>query len=844
MGPWHHFHPLIAIFSITFALLVDEILLSSIFHVLIGSGNTAAAISVAFLGLSSAGVVAYLDPRFRERDRAARLYPTLLFGFGVALMGSSILIMNVPLNQLDVAFSSGTTVVRLWTLIVYLLAAIPFFLGGLAINVILHRYSAAISRVYFADLTGAALGCVASPFLLSSVGAPAGILYSAVPALLVAASAPARRGAAQRLLFAVPAALLVLPLLAPGLHRFQKLNTMGEVHSPDRRSFFIDEGDIEFEKWALDAWTIIRSERIPQQWENFEGWGLSRHYRGAIPRIRLINYNSRFSTYVTEYDGDFDEIGEWLDHDLISSHYLLGRRFESVLVIGAGGGREVLNALHHDARRVTAVDISDVVIDDIMKGYLREFSGDLYFDPRVEAIADEGRSFVERSAEPFDLIDFSIVGGMNLEKMDLVRIDDLFTLEALRSYLGRLAADGVFSYVMYSLRSERVEDLLRRESPSGVPYVPALKTLTGLRMAFEERFPGADFRDHVLIAGIHGLVMANYDLVHIVASKSPFSDDERRRFAGLCRDLGFVAFYPRSPGFEETPGLYGRIVETDDLQRTADSLPFSIWPATDDIPFHYAFDGKHLRQALQRGELVSFLAGNPLISLAVTMGVLALIVTVAPLLWLVVAGARELPDLRRSWSLLLFFACLGYGYMAVEIAALLKLQLYLGKPIYGLSVALFTFLFASGLGSGFTHRLRGRRLQVPICAIVALVVAAGLVFFLLSGVLFAHTMALPLLARIGIAVAAIVPLAFPMGMLFPLGIKLVTGENPDLIPWVWAINGCLSVMGIFGTRTLSLFVGFDRALLVGLLAYLVVAVCVSAYSHSSLAAPGPSHAGK
>jgi hypothetical protein len=81
-------------------------------------------------------------------------------------------------------------------------------------------------------------------------------------------------------------------------------------------------------------------------------------------------------------------------------------------------------------------------------------------------------------------------------------------------------------------------------------------------------------------------------------------------------------------------------------------------------------------------------------------------------------------------------------------------------------------------------------------------------------------------------------------MLFPLGIKLVTGENPDLIPWVWAINGCLSVMGIFGTRTLSLFVGFDRALLVGLLAYLAVAVCVSAYSHSSLAAPGPSHAGK
>ena len=86
---------------------------------------------------------------------------------------------------------------------------------------------------------------------------------------------------------------------------------------------------------------------------------------------------------MTQFDGDFGPIGAWLDADLISMHYLLGRHYDAVLNIGAGGGREVLNALHHGASDVTAVDVSDVTVDDLMKGRLRAFSGDLYLDPRV-----------------------------------------------------------------------------------------------------------------------------------------------------------------------------------------------------------------------------------------------------------------------------------------------------------------------------------------------------------------------------------------------------------------------------------------------------------------------------
>jgi hypothetical protein len=681
---------------------------------------------------------------------------------------------------------------------------------------------------------GGAAGCLASPVLLTILGAPLGILISAVPAVLLASPPLLRSRPARRALPAVPLALLALALLAPELHSVRRLNTMGEVHAPEYESFAVEAGDLEFERWALDAWTIIRSDRIPQQWKNFQGWGLSRRYQGPIPRIKLVNYNARFSTYVTEYDGNLAPLRDWLDSDLISLHYLLGRRFDSVLVIGAGGGREVLNALNHDARQVTAIDVSAVVIDDVMKDRLLEFSGGLYLDPRVTALAEEGRSFVERSPGDFDLIDFSIVGGMNLEKMDLVRVDDLFTREALATYAAKLAPDGVFSYVMYSLRSDLAGDLAARSHLTATPYVPALKTLAGLRMAFEATAPGIDFRRHVLIASLRGVLDPSYDLVHIIASRTPFRDAEREAFRRVVEALEFVPVHPPPPGADVN--LYGRVLEAPNLHALSGSLPFSVLPATDDAPFSYAFDASHFRKAWDNGVPIRFLAGNPLLSLGVTVGLVALLVIVAPLLFLVLRGGRVPADLASTAPLLGLFACLGYGYMGVEIAVLLKLQLYLGKPIYGLSVALFAFLLSSGLGSRFTDRFVREQWSRVLHIGVAAVLLAGLLFSLGSGPLFAHTLSWPLAMRVLLSVAAIFPLAFAMGTFFPLGIKLISERSEDWIPWAWAINGCMSVVGIFGTRSAALFLGFDRSLVIGLFCYAVAALCVVAYRRATPAA--------
>lgn len=816
---------MLALLSITFALLVNEIMLSAIFNVTVGAVNTVVAISAALLGLSSSGIVAYVSPQMRRQAEAADAAYRWLPRFVLATFASLLAIMNLPINHADLSYAPSAGRLAL-LLLSYVAAIVPFFIGGLCINLILLQHAARISELYFFDLAGAALGCVAAVAMLSPLGAPRAVLYATLPAVAVGI----RRAVIQRPPRWGLIALLVAPFVlveaidrAVPLLQIKRFNTLGAVDQPQFTGFSVGRDALDFERWSLDAWTIIRSERIPQQWENFRGWGLSKHYTGPVPPLRLINYNLRFSTYVTAFDGNLAAIGAWLDADLITLHYLLGRPFDRVLNIGAGGGREVLNALHHDAREVTAVDIS-AVTDEIMRGPLREFSGDLFFHPKVRAVVDEGRSFVQRSAQTYDLIDFTIVGGTNLEKLDAMKVEDLFTVEALRTYWSRLAPGGVFSYVMYDLRENLVSEWSRLPM-APVPYIPAMKTVAGLRMMLEEHAPGARFADHVLVAGLRGVIDRNYDLVHVIVSPTPFTAEERARFVARCRDLGFLAFYP--PDSTTAGNLYERIIGSDSLAALDAALPFSIAPATDDRPFQYAFRWRSAGAALLA------LATNPLVTTGVAFGAFAVILCFGPLLFRAQSAGG---DLRAMWRMLAFFAAIGSGYMLIEIAVLLKIQLYLGRPVLALSVALFAFLLASGVGSRATASVSAVAIPRTVTAAVVLLIAYGFLLRSLWPSVFASSLALATPWRAVIAAAVVAPLAFGMGMLFPLGVRLIGDDRRAFLPWAWAANGCFSVFGIFASRIVGLFWGFDRALLIGFAVYLLAALCAVGHARARRAA--------
>jgi hypothetical protein len=814
----------LVISTVTFSLLLTEVMLNAIFQVLIGALNTVMAIAVALVGLASAGIVVYVRPQLRgatlESDRVTKL----LFAVVVATLLLPVLLMQVPVNHGEFTYSLNTRT-TLYLLLINLISIMPFFAGGLLINVLLYHRAEDVSRLYFADLCGAGLGCLATTLCFERVSAPAAIVLSSVPAMLVllllSARHPYRRAAAAVL----PLLMVGLLLLAgrTALFDVKQFSTMGKVRDPAYQSFRVRRGDVDYQSWALDAWTIIRNERIPQQWVDFKGWGLSPTYTGPVPDLRLVNFNLRFSTYVTRFDGDTAALRPWLDADLISLQYLLRPRYEKVLIVGAGGGREVLGALSHDAQEITAIDINNVVVNDIMKGELRDFSGRLYEHPKVRALVDEGRSFIRRQPDKYDLIEFTIVGGANVEKLEMLRQEDLFTVEAVSDYLDHLEPGGVLSYVMYSTRADLLRDLSRQERLITPPYIPAVQTLTGLKQVVERRHPDRPFGDYVLVSALPGVIDRNFELVHILVSTNPFTPEERARFALECGRLQFPAMFPAGGG---DSNIYADIISAPDVEQFNLRLPFSIQPPTDERPFLYAFEPRHYFASFPQN--LKALSANPVAQKTLLLLLVTVIFLLGPSALSARAGGGAFP---RGLSLkLLYFACLGMAYMILEMAVILKLNLYLGKPVYGLAVGLFGFLLASGLGS----------LAAPLCSrrgprhagtlVAAAIILYGVLFGLLWPRLFDLTIELPTWQRCFVAVGALFPLAFPMGMLFPLGMRAVVRDDRGSIPWLWSINGITSVFGLMLTRSLALTFGLTVAGLVALGAYAVAALCMRGFA--------------
>ena len=211
---------------VSFGLLVNEIMLSAIFHVLLGAGNTVAAIAIALVGLSAGGIVAFSTPRLNRVDNTGALSGTLLFWFAVALIFSVFAIMAVPISHGDLIYFRSDPSVQLWRMAVYQITVIPFFLGGITLAVLFRSEPGRIASLYFADLFGAALGCVASPIAMWVFGAPGAVLFGAIPAALLGIHCLRRVGGPRLLLALIPVALLSVAVAQP---RIMAAELLGKV---------------------------------------------------------------------------------------------------------------------------------------------------------------------------------------------------------------------------------------------------------------------------------------------------------------------------------------------------------------------------------------------------------------------------------------------------------------------------------------------------------------------------------------------------------------------------------------------------------------------------------------
>ena len=256
---------------------------------------------------------------------------------------------------------------------------------------------------------------------------------------------------------------------------------------------------------------------------------------------------------------------------------------------------------------------------------------------------------------------------------------------------------------------------------------------------------------------------------------------------------------------------------------------FNVAPSTDDRPFHFHFfKWRHFPEMLAlraRGGMGLLELGYIVLVAALLQAVVvSVVLIVLPLLWMQPGDGSS----DTTWSrgvLVGYFLFIGLAFLFIEIAFIQMFVRFLGHPVYSVTVILASFLLFAAAGSRLTEAFEdslsdGRKLAIAVATIAAICI---LYVAVLPAVL-THFAGLGGVWRAVIAVMLVAPLALAMGMPFPLGMRSLTGERSDLIPWAWAVNGCASVVSAVLAVVLAMHFGFTAVILSAATLYILAAL--------------------
>jgi hypothetical protein len=680
---------------------------------------------------------------------------------------------------------------NLWRMLaIYLLAALPFFTGGTVLSLAFARLTVRINALYASDLLGAALGCLALVPLMNLLGAPGVVLSAATLAAVASVClAPARwKRWAARAAYVVLGVPFLMQLA--GLGPFDVDAIKGSEREPR----------LLFSKW--NSFSRVGVYDYPHA-----DWSLSPKFTGKPGPSLFMDIDASASTPILGSTGNIKD-AEYLRYELTAIGYHLVERpggFDA-LVIGPGGGRDVLSALAFGAKRVEGVEINPIIVRDVMLDRFRAYSGNLYGHPRVSVHVEDGRSYVRRSEKRYDLIQASLVDTWAATAAGAYTLTEnsLYTTEAFGEYLDHLTADGLLSVTRW--------------------VVDGLRLVSLAQAACERR--GLDPARHIAIVQ-YKTVMT------FILKRSPFLPEEVRRLQRVSDELGFTLLYAPgvpAPEVKEPEEMrragtsladYRGLILASDRSRFLDGYRHDVSATTDDRPFF--FHTTRLRDQFQVafGRQMLFGSGlSALLTLFMISAALVLLFIVAPLL---IAAERP----RRGWgSWLAYFAALGAGFMLLEVAVLQRFVLLLGHPVYSLTVTLFSLLLGTGLGSLLSRRVPDeavRRVTLYALGAAALV---GVLAALALERLVDFAIPWPLPARIAAAAALLVPVGVLLGVGLPGGMRLLDRARPEIVAWGWGMNGAFSVIGATSAIFIAMNWGFSVTLLAGALTYLLAAGCL------------------
>jgi hypothetical protein len=772
------------------AVLSLEVALTRVFSFIMYHHFTYLVISVAMLGFGAAGT--YLTIRGSDADLSGgyQFLAKMAVLFGLTTLAAIVFIPRIHFYPLDMYFY-GDYSNLLSLLIIIILTAAPFFFGGTCIAYIITGAAERVNRVYFADLAGAAVGCLLVLLLINTIGAIAACFISAAIALLVASIATTRR---RTLHFVV-----LLLVVASGFAVARK--NLLPLYVPRHKQMFGKEHLVEAVKWDLTARLDVT--RPVEAYYSFGG-ALSRKYEGPPQNVRVIYQDASALTGIIQPTPTPEETPS-LGYYLQGVPYKIKPKADS-LVIGCGGGPDILIALYHRVNKVVGVDINPKMIELLYE--YSSFANNVFQRDDVELVVAEGRHFLSRDRRRFDVIQLSGVDTSAAQASGAYALSEnfIYTVEAFEQYLEHLKEGGIVNF-------------------SRMPGWQTLKIIT-MWMEVLNRRQVQNPQKHIMILNGEGLYRLKVGESWIVeespwsqtlVKNTPFTEEEVQTITRWVQQLGFEVIYDP---YTRRDNEYERLILADTQQRyrLMDECSYDIKPCSDDRPFYFQF---YRWTSVLPTNLLGKDSVRPPTALLILFGSLV-IVAVLSGVFIIYPLYRYRPIAKPGGraGIFVYFAALGLGFILLEIALLQKLTVFLGGPAYSMSITLFTILLSSGIGSFLSRNWSERPFRL-LAIVIPLLAVAVVVELALLGYAIPHLMYLSHPLRALVTVVMLAPLAILMGMPFPAGLRYVSNYRPELTPWAWGINAYATVLGSVLCMLISSLVGFTVVLLLGAAIYLI-----------------------
>jgi hypothetical protein len=810
--------PFFSIALLSATALSYEILLIRLFSIIQWHHFAYMIISLSLLGYGASGMFLSLARDWlRPRFPAAFMVNGLLFSFSSIIC--FLVAQQIPFNPLEIVWGLHQVI---YLFILYLLLALPFFAVANCIGLALSQFTDDIPRIYGFDLFGAGVGAFGIIILLFVI-TPMTALYviSSLGLLSTAVGFLESRLRPRWIAVLLLAGAISLP---PLLHQQKIPLQISPYKSLSQTLTVVGTEVVEERSSPLGLLTVVKSPVIPFRHTP----GLSLNTSLEPPTQLGVYTDGEGMSVITNNIGQRDAFAYMDFFTSALPYHLLSR--PQVLILGAGGGADVLQAGYFDVESIDAVELNPQMADLVNNTYA-DFAGNLYADETVHLHIGEARGFVAASNTQYDLIQVALLDAFSASSAGLYALSEsyVYTTEALIEYIKHLRPDGMLAITRWIK----------------VPPRDGLKLFATAVAAMERLGVKEPARQLILIRG--------WKTSTLLIKNGVFTGQDIKVLHEFCAARSFdLGYYPgmgaaeanrhnildRPHFFEGTTAILNKTAGREFFSR----YKFQLKPATDDRPYFF-----HFFKWSTLPELISLRAsgGLPLLG----QGYLVLIATFAqavlasvlliliPLWFGYRRTAKTSPSFshhNRLWVVTYFFS-LGIAFLFIEMAFIQKFILFLRHPLYAMGVVISGFLLFAGLGSNYSSRLkestasRRNALILPVAAIVGI----ALLYLYLLPVLFQHLLWLPDPLKVIVSLCLIAPLAFCMGIPFPLGLSSLSFRAPELIPWAWGINGCASVISAVLATLLATHIGFRGIVVAAVCLYFLAAAIYPKYALTS-----------